>query len=270
MPSKREKIYQKILSRKVVTFNEIIDESKEIIGEKDPKYIHDKYVRKLLEEGKLQRVRRDLYAVVPPLENKKDYNPDEFLVASKIKENYYLGYHTALDWYGCAYSRYNEVYIAVNAESRFDQFRHQGTRFRPVFVQDIDLGVEGKKHYGQVIRVSCKERTFIDCLDRPKYAGGWEESLKSLQRLDGLNFDRLIDILGQYEKDLLWRKTGLVLSLLKRHSVFYEHISDEVLKKLQSEIGENPMYLTDEGPHGYDARWHLYVPEDFEENLRGV
>ena len=270
MVSKSERVYRRLLSRKVLTFEEIVDEAEEIIGEKDPKYIHDKYVAKLLREGKLQRIRRGLYAAVPPLEDMEDYRPDRFLVASKIREDYYLGYHTALDWHGCAYSRSDEVHVAVKGEDRFDRFRHQGTVFRPVFVQDTDLGVEENDYSGNTVRVSCKERTFIDCIDRPKYAGGWEEILKSLQRLGGVDFDRLLDILERYEKDLLRRKTGLVLSLLRDSSAFYEHLDDDTLNGLRGKIGGKPMYLTDDGPYDYIEGWHLYVPRDFEENLRGV
>lgn len=270
MVSKREKIYRRLLSRKVVSFDEIISEAEELIGPKNERYIHLKYVKRLVEEGKLQRIRKGLYAAVPPLEDESEHIPDKFLIASKLRDGYYLGYHTALEFYGCAYSHLNRVHVAVRKGDRFDPFQHRGLDFRPVFVQDTDFGVEEKEYSGHRIRISSKERTFIDCLDRVKYAGGWEESLKSLQRLGGLNFNSLIKILQKYRNDLLRRKVGFVLELLKDVSVFYEHFDDKMLNKLRGEIGEKPRYMAEGDSFAYNERWQLYVPKDFEEKLRGI
>lgn len=270
MVSKTEKVYLELLPLKIVTIGEITATVEKLIGPKDPRYIHLKYVKRLTQEGKLQRIRRSLYAVLPPLENKEKYIPDKFLVASKLRNNYYLGYHTALEFYGSAYSHFNEVYVALNKNNRFNYFRYKSLGFRPVFVQGTDFGVEKKKYLGHTIRVSSKERTFIDCLDRVGYAGGWEESLKSLQGLGGLNFKALNEILQIYNKEILFRKAGFVLTILRDTSVFYEHINDNELNILHEKIGKRPRYLTREGPSVYNQRWRLYVPKNFEEKLRGI
>lgn len=103
-----------------------------------------------------------------------------------------------------------------------------------------------------------------------QYAGGWEECLKSLQVLKGLDFNKILGYLDSYGNELLARKTGLVLELLRDNSVFYEHLSESVLKKLHGKIGERPRYLTRERPVVLNEKWRLYVPPKFEENLRGV
>lgn len=270
MVSKREKVYHRLLSRKVVSFDEIIGEVEEVIGPKDEKYIYLKYVKRLVEEGKLQRIRKGLYAAVPPLEDESKYVPDKFLIASKLRDNYYLGYHTALEFYGCAYSHFNQAQVAIKKEDRFDQFQHRGLDFRPIFVQNTDFGVEEKEYSRHGVRVSTEERTFIDCLDRVGYAGGWEESLKSLQRLGGLNFNTLTKTLRKYDNDLLRRKAGFALELFRDVSVFYEHLDDKTLHTLREEIGENPRYMAEGESFAYNERWRLYVPENFEEKLRGV
>lgn len=270
MVSKTEKIYLKLLGLKVVTFNEIVAEAEKIIGPKEPRYIHLKYVKRLSQDGKLQRIRRGLYTVVPPLGDEEKYAPDKFIIASKIRDNYYLGYHTALEFYGCAYSSFNEVYIALRKKDRFCPFRYRNLKFKPILVQDPYFGVEEKDYLGHTIRVSSRERTFIDCVDRVKYAGGWEESMKSLQALGGLNFDRLSKTLLSYNSDLLLRKVGFALDLLRDTSVFYEHFSDKTLDTLHKRIGREPRYLNQEKPFIYNRRWRLYVPENFKEKLRGI
>jgi len=51
--------------------------------------------------------------------------------------------------------------------------------------------VEEKYYQGGKVRVSSKERTFIECINRIQYAGGWEECVKSLESLGGLNMEKL-------------------------------------------------------------------------------
>ncbi|MFQ6136391.1 MAG: hypothetical protein ACE5PM_04330 [Candidatus Hydrothermarchaeales archaeon] len=270
MADKLEKVYKELLPFKVVTFDETVDKVRKITESKKPQYIYRKYVKKLLEEGKLERIRKGLYTVLSPLETPEEYVPDKFLIASKIRDDYYLGYHTALEFYGSAYSHFNEVYVAIKKKDRFDPFQYKNLKFRPVFVQDTNFSVEEKEYLGSGVRLSSEERTFIDCLDRVEYAGGWEESLKSLQGLTGLNFDNLNKTLLIYNNELLFRKAGFVLSILRDTSVFYEHFSDKMLDRLHKKIGKSPRYLTDEKPFIYNEKWRLYVPKNFEEKLRGI
>nr|MDO8079345.1 type IV toxin-antitoxin system AbiEi family antitoxin [Candidatus Freyarchaeota archaeon] len=272
MVSKTERLYLELLAVGVVTFEDVVARLGEITGKpRDAKYVYSKYVWGLLREGKLVRVRRGLYAAVPPLEKPKDYLPDKFLVASNIRERYYLGYHTALEFYGCAYSFFNEVYVVVRKGDRFDAFYYKNLHFRPVFLENLGVEVEEKRYLNRIIRVSSKERTFVDCVDRVEYAGGWEEALKSLQSLGGVNFDKIFNVLSIYRKDFLFRKVGFVLELLRGASVFYKDLSAELLKDIKSRVGKNPMYLDlKHGPFYYERDWNLYVPKDFKSLLRGV
>lgn len=260
--NKLELVYRKLLPLKVVSFDEIVDITREVTQSKKRQYIYRRYVKKLVEEGKLDRVRKGLYTVLSPLESPQKFTPDRFLIGSKIRENYYLGYHTALEFYGSAYSRFNEVYVSVEKKNRFNTFQYKNLRFRPVFVRDANYDVREKEYQGTKIRVSSKERTFVDCLDRVDYAGGWEEVLKSLQGLGGVDFDKLLENLLFYENEFLFRKAGLILDILRESSVFYEHITDKMLNNLQKKISEKPRYLSDKGGV-FNERWRLYVPPKF-------
>ncbi len=264
---KLELVYRKLLPLKVVSFDEVVEITMEVTQSKKRQYIYRRYVKKLVDEGKLDRVRKGLYTVLSPLESPE--NPDRFLIGSKVRKNYYLGYHTALEFYGSAYSWFNEVYVSVEKKNRFNTFQYRDLKFRPVFVKDANYDVREKDYQGTKIRVSSKERTFVDCLDRVDYAGGWEEVLKSLQGLGGVNFDTLFRNLLFYENDLLFRKAGLVLDLLRESSVFYEHITDKMLNDLHKKISEKPRYLC--GKSGdFNERWRLYIPQNFNEKLRGI
>ena len=155
MVTKTESLYNALLPMKVVSFNDIVEKASSII-ETTPNrgYIYRKYVKRLIESGKLQRIRRGLYTVLSPLEEPKRHIVDKLLIASKIKDEYYLGFHTALEYYGCASSFYNEAYICVKVKDRFDPFEYKRFSFKPVFVEDTTIGVEEKHYQGSIIKVS--------------------------------------------------------------------------------------------------------------------
>jgi predicted transcriptional regulator of viral defense system len=56
--------------------------------------------------GNIVRVRRGLYAVVPPGASAETYPVDPFLLASRMTKDAVLAYHTALEFHGKAYSVY--------------------------------------------------------------------------------------------------------------------------------------------------------------------
>ncbi len=272
MTRKRDMLYKKLLMQKVVTTSEITKAAIEITElTLNPalisKYIYGEYTAKLLAEGKLQRIRKGLYAVLSPHEEPIKYISDKFSIASKIRSHYYIGFHSALEYHGSAYSHYNEVYITILPENRFSPFKYQNLNFKPVFTKDISIGIETKKYRMAEVKVSSKERTFVDCVDRPNYAGGWEECLKSLSILSGLDFKKIIGILGMYDKKNLYAKVGFVLELLREHSVFYEHLSDETLNKIKAHKPKTPKYLERSGSSTLNKDWNLYIMEEFVEYL---
>jgi len=271
MVTKTEALYLALLPQKIVNLNDIIEKASTIIKTTPSrKYIHHKYINRLITNGKLQRIRKGLYIVLSPLEDPDKQEADKLLIASKIKGKYYLGFHTALEYYGAAASLFNEAYVCVKPSDRFDPFRYKRLTFRPVFVKNITLGIEEKQYQNNTIKVSNKERTFIECIDRTQYAGGWEECIKSLQSLRGLDTEKLLSLLHEYRSNNLFRRTGYVLELLKKTSPFYEHVDDQLLNKIQNHVKGPPRYLENRKKGPLQKRWKLYIPEDFEEKLRGI
>jgi predicted transcriptional regulator of viral defense system len=118
--------------------------------------------------------------------------------------------------------------------------------------------------------VSNKERTFIECVDKVRYAGGWEECIKSLEGLGGIDIGKLISLTLDQERKALPRRVGYVLELLRDRSPFYEHVNDSTLNKMKAEIEGPPQYLARGKKGDLNRRWNLYIPEGLEEELRGI
>jgi predicted transcriptional regulator of viral defense system len=264
---KVDALYSKLYAKEVLTFDDIVAVTNALFQTRFSRaYIFNKYVRKLLNSKRLQRVRQGLYVISSP----STPPADKLLIGSNIRTMYFLGFHTALEFYGCAYSAYHEVYVCVRSRHRFDAFTFNHITYRPVFVSNIQDGVDVKHYKAHNLRVSSKERTFIDCLDKIPYAGGWEECLKSLQGLGGVNFDNIPLLLPAYPSQVLTRKVGYVLDLLQAHSVFYQHVPSSVLQCLAQRVKGSPQYLIRGKPGPLHPRWRLYIPFGFEDYLKGV
>ena len=270
MAEKTETLYNALLPFEIVTFDDIVQQASKIKkGTPSRGYIYHKIYR-LIKAGRLKAIRRGLYIVLSPFEYIKEYEPDKLLVASKIRKEYYLGFHTALEYYGSAYSAFNQAYICIKPKNRFDPFNYKRFTFKPVFVKDTFSEVFEKPYRKSVIKVSSKERTFIECVDRPQYSGGWEECLKSLENLNGVDVEKLINLTLKQERRSLVKRIGYVLELLKNRSPFYEDIKDILFKKIEAKINAEPEYLVRGEKGSLNRRWNLYIPEGFEEELIGV
>lgn len=268
--TKTEQIYKILLKKKVVNTNDTMTATEKIIKRPLSRaYVHNEYLHKLLQQKRLVRIRKGLYLVLDPLEGPASFIVDKIQVGSKIRRSYYLGYHTALEFHGCAYSSYNEVYVCISKKDRFNAFECRGLHFVPVFTEDIKTDVDKRKYLGVQVFVSSPERTFTDCISKPGYAGGWEECMKSLEGLSGINKQKIYRLLCRLDVDFLYRKTGLILEMLRKSSVHYEWVNDSLLAKIKTHIGVSPMYV-ERKPSVLNKKWNLYVPKNFENLLRGV
>jgi predicted transcriptional regulator of viral defense system len=271
MVTKIEALYEALLPMKVATFDEITQKASTIIdATPNRRYIYRKYVTKLIQDHKLRRIRKKLYLILSPLEKPETYMPDKILIAAKIKQDYYLGYHTALEYYGCAQSLWNETYICIKPKNRFDPFTYKRLSFRPVFTKDITTEIQQKSYAGTTVRVSSKERTLIECVAKIQYAGGWEEAIKSLEGLGGLSSENLTTLLHEHANQTTVRKTGFVLEFLRDRSVFYEHIKDENLRHIQQLVTGPPQYLIRKEKGPLNPKWNLYIPEGFKDKMRSI
>lgn len=161
------------------------------------------YYRK---QGRLQPVRRGLYAVAPAAlkpgaQPSVDTFPvDTFLIASRLAPDAVLAYHAALELHGLAhFLREERIFLSEQVFVR--PLRFAGVRFRAVpppfklpAPNRMNFGVETHDRHGLPVRVTGIERTLVDVLDRPALAGGWEEAWRACEDASlALDFPLLLE-----------------------------------------------------------------------------
>ena len=163
----------------------------------------DKTVTAMLSQhvraGNIKRVARGLYASVPKHADSKSWWVDRLLVASRLRPDGVIGYHSALEAHGFAYtSEFDVQVIAPGEPGAFET-----TEFTCRFVRPgAPLGtgsVETLDRLGQSVAVTTLERTVADLFDRPDLAGGAEELLNSLDLIVRLDAEKLAQHLAANE-----------------------------------------------------------------------
>jgi predicted transcriptional regulator of viral defense system len=217
----------------------------------------------LLETKQIAKVRRGLYEIIPT-ENIGKQKPvaDKFLLARKIVEPYCFAYHTALELHGVANSAfYNTVYVA--SPRQFRGFTYDGTDFKWIPRKQF-TGSESVVWRASHVRVTDRERTVVDCLDRVDLAGGFEELYKSLLSMRNLNPQRLREYARMAGKKVLFHKLGFFLSLPRIRT---DWSVDEVeLARIREELSHRIFYFeTSKGQGRLNKEWKLIVPNNVEE-----
>jgi predicted transcriptional regulator of viral defense system len=213
--------------------------------------------------GRLVRVRKGIYAAVPPGVSVEAARPDPYLVATKLRDDAVVGYHSALEFHGRAYSTWSRVQYVTAARVR--SFRFRGTEFvgeqAPAAVRDLpDFGggVNVRPHAGGEVRVTSLERAVVDVLHAPDRGGGWEEVSRSLELIEFLDLNEVLAFTAKLRSALTAARVGF---FLERHAEGWM-VEEKHLAALAPHVPRQPSYLDARRKSGRLLfRWNLVVPE---------
>jgi predicted transcriptional regulator of viral defense system len=210
------------------------------------------------------RIKRGLYAVVPARASAESYSVDPYLVSAKITPDAVLAYHTALEFYGRAYSVFEHFHYLTNTRSRllsFHQYHFHPVRF-PKALRDKKrehYGVRTEDRAGLDVKVTSLERILVDVLDRPDLAGGWEEIWRSLESVEYFDLDRVVEYTLLLDNATTAAKVGFFLEQHQQALM----VNEVHLKALQKQKPEKPVYLSRSNRKSGRllANWNLIVPQ---------
>lgn len=107
------------------------------------------------------------------------------------------------------------------------------------------------------LRVTTRERTVVDVLDRPELAAGPAEVWRALSALPYLELDQLVAYAQLLARPTVVAKIGVLLE--RRRSVL--DVPERVLTELERLAPRNPVYWK-RGLRGrLERRWNVIVPE---------
>lgn len=247
------KRYEKILTLKVFNVEDVYNLTDNINTAKS-------IIRDLLLFNYIKRVKHNLY-VVCNIEFKNTI-PDQYMIASKIKDDAYISYHSALEYYGVKNQVFYEVYVST--KKRFTNFEFEGISYKYINSK-YDFGIV----QDDKVRITDKERTFIDCIDKTELAGGNEELIMCLELFGRLNGDKILEYLKYYNSNKLYAKVGFFLELYKEHYGVEQNVIEECRRNYENKR----LYFNEETKRmksKYIKKWNLIVPKIFTNKGEGL
>lgn len=214
--------------------------------------------------GHLINVRRGLYARVPEGSDNLSFRVDPYLVASRLTPDAVIAFHGALQLLGRAHSQSHRLtYLSMH---RARPFTFQGTDFVPVLVPtalrklpDHGGGLREERRQGVAVSVTGYERTLVDVLHAPEHGGGWEEIWLSLEGIEFVDLDFVVEYALRLESALTIARVGFFLEQHKDQFL----VEDRHLAALQAHAPRQTRYFDRRRRKGGKLlpRWNLIVPE---------
>jgi len=240
------KYYEKLLSMNCFTLADVCI----LTGNKNTA---SSLLQSYINKGYIKSVKRNLYVAINLADNAPVANRYE--IGSQITASSYISHHSALAYYGYTNQVMNEVYIS--SDTVFRSFEFEGLKYK-FSKSRID---EGIVNMGDDVKVTDIERTVIDSINDFEKIGGLEELLRSLSLIPFLNEKKLLKYLNDYDKQILFQKTGYILE----HFKYELNLSDDFFDSCKSEIKRSIQYLSksfNKEHVKYDSQWQMFVPKN--------
>ena len=195
-----------------------------INGKKNKKMIYNK-IQHLYLQNKIKRIKNGLYILTNPITNEPFY-VNKYEIGTAMFSKAYIGYHTALEYYGLYNQMSREVQVMVEKPEREVEFENVKYKF---YIGDNKF-VEQRDRLA-ITRVTSLEKTIYDCMNNIKYAGGLEELFMAIETIDEINEAKLLKILKYYNDDKMYQKIGWLFYVAKK-----DLLSDNFYKLCKSKV----------------------------------
>lgn len=217
-----------------------------------------------LKSGNIVHIRQGLYASIPKGANPDSYPIDPYAIISVLDPNALIAYHSALQFRGFAYSFHFQHIFQSSKKMREFQFRQDRFKMtqypaslplskRFIFSEEID-------HHGFHLRVTDIERTLVDSMDRINLSGGLEEVWRSLNNIEKVELDKVIEYALLLNNATTIAKVGFYLRLRQKAWAVPESCFETLKKHLPKSVHYLDRQNRSQGKH--IKEWRIIVPHE--------
>lgn len=195
-------------------------------------------VRQLLSDmtkrGLLMRLKEGVYYIIPYEQNAESFMPDWHLIAEHLVKDaqHYIGYYSALQIHNLITQPSLKEQIVVSKQIRPSEIKIKDVPFQFIYHNEKHFFGVKKIWIDSFNKVLCSdlEKTFIDCLFKPDYAGGIVEIARAIYiSKEKIRFDTLLDYVKKFDSQAVIKRLGFLLETLDINN----NIIDE-LQKMKS------------------------------------
>lgn len=189
-------------------------------------------VKRLLSDmtkrGLLMRIKEGIYYIIPFEQDPETFMPDWHLLAQHIvgDAGYYISYFSALQIHSLTTQPNLKEQIVVNKQIKPSTLMIKGIPFQFIYHNEKHFFGYKKKWVDSFNKVQCSdlEKTFVDCLFKPEYAGGITEIAKAIYKSkDKVDYPKILGYAKQFGSQAVIKRLGFLLELLEiKHAVIDE------------------------------------------------
>ena len=170
--------------------------------------------------GLLMRLKDGVYYIIPYEANAENFMPDWHLIAGNLvnKAQYYIGYYSALQIHNLITQPSLKEQIVVSKQIRPSVIKIKNVPFQFIYHNESHFFGAKKMWVDSFNKVQCSdlEKTIVDCLFKPDYAGGIVEVAKAMYLAkDKIKFDTLLEYTKKFNSQAVIKRMGFLLELLQ-------------------------------------------------------
>ena len=191
----------------------------------------DGAVRELLSDmtkrGLLMRLKDGVYYIIPYEANSETFMPDWHLIAEHLVNDadYYIGYYSAMQIHNLITQPSLKEQIVVSKQIRPSEIKIKNVPFQFIYYNNKHFFGAKKIWIDNFNKVLCSdlEKTIIDCLFKPDYAGGIVEIARAIYiSRDIIKFETLLDYTKKFESQAVIKRLGFLLETLNINNKIIE------------------------------------------------
>jgi predicted transcriptional regulator of viral defense system len=186
----------------------------------------------MTKRGLLMRLKEGVYYIIPYEQNAESFMPDWHLIPGHLIKDadYYIGYYSALQIHNLITQPSLKEQIVVSKQMRPSYIKIKNVLFQYIYHNDNHFFGAKKIWIDNFNKVQCSdlEKTIIDCLFKPDYAGGIVEIARAIQSSKNqIKFEKLLDYIKVFKSQAVIKRLGFLLELLD--------INDKIIDELRKD-----------------------------------
>lgn len=217
-------------------------------------------VRELLSDmtkrGLLMRLKEGIYYIIPYEQAADAFMPDWHLIVEYLVKDakHYIGYYSALQIHNLITQPSLKEQIVVSKQMRPSEIKIKNITFQFIYHNENHFFGEKKIWIDDFNKVQCSdlEKTIVDCLFKPDYAGGIVEIAKAIHETRAqINYKKLLDYVIKFKSQAVIKRLGFLLETLE--------ISNEIIQELINRKTASYVLLDTELPKSGKmiSRWSI-------------
>ncbi len=192
-------------------------------------------VRELLsnmtKRGLLMRLKEGVYHIIPYEQNADFFMPDWHLIVEHLVNDakHYVAYYSALQIHNLITQPSLKEQIVVSKQLRPSEIKIKDITFQFIYHNEKHFFGAKKIWIDNFNKVMCSdlEKTIVDCLFKPDYAGGIVEIARAIYiSKEKIRYDTLLEYTKQFNSQAVVKRLGFLLEILEINT----NIIDELHK----------------------------------------